>query len=92
MDTTVAANAPLDRNVERALLVTAKGFCYALKIGCRSGSRILARHIVKPDMLFDGVMSPSAYGPTAPSRRRRPRSPLPRLAPRCEAPKLPAPV
>src|SRR5499426_1340025 len=55
MGTTVATNALLERKGERTLLVTTKGFRDALKIGYQARPRIFARHIVKPDMLFERV-------------------------------------
>ncbi|MDI3468568.1 MAG: 5-oxoprolinase, HyuA-like domain / 5-oxoprolinase, HyuB-like domain [Pseudolabrys sp.] len=56
MGTTVATNALLERKGERTLLVTTKGFRDALKIGYQARPKIFARHIVKPDMLFDEVL------------------------------------
>jgi 5-oxoprolinase (ATP-hydrolysing) len=55
MGTTVATNALLERKGERTLLVTTKGFRDALKIGYQARPKIFARHIVKPDMLFERV-------------------------------------
>jgi 5-oxoprolinase (ATP-hydrolysing) len=56
MGTTVATNALLERKGDRTLLVATKGFRDALKIGYQARPRIFARHIVKPDMLFERVV------------------------------------
>ena len=56
MGTTVATNALLERKGERTLLVTTRGFRDALKIGYQARPKIFARHIIKPDMLFEGVV------------------------------------
>src|SRR5215469_5386199 len=56
MGTTVATNALLERRGARTLLVTTKGFRDALKIGYQARPKIFARHIVKPDMLFEQVI------------------------------------
>jgi 5-oxoprolinase (ATP-hydrolysing) len=56
MGTTVATNALLERKGERTLLVTTMGFRDALKIGYQARPKIFARHIVKPDMLFERVV------------------------------------
>jgi 5-oxoprolinase (ATP-hydrolysing) len=55
MGTTVATNALLERKGERTLLVTTKGFRDALKIGYQARPKIFAKHIIKPDMLFERV-------------------------------------
>src|SRR5437870_1883357 len=55
MGTTVATNALLERKGERTLLVITKGFRDALKIGYQARPKIFARHIVKPDMLYERV-------------------------------------
>ncbi len=55
MGTTVATNALLEREGERALLLTTQGFRDALKIGYQARPDIFARHIVKPEMLYDTV-------------------------------------
>jgi 5-oxoprolinase (ATP-hydrolysing) len=55
MGTTVATNALLERKGERTLLVTTRGFRDALRIGYQARPKIFARHIVKPDMLFERV-------------------------------------
>jgi 5-oxoprolinase (ATP-hydrolysing) len=56
MGTTVATNALLERKGDRTLLVTTKGFRDALKIGYQARPKIFARHIIKPDMLFERVI------------------------------------
>jgi len=56
MGTTVATNALLERKGGRTLLVTTKGFRDALKIGYQARPKIFARHIIKPDMLFERVI------------------------------------
>ncbi len=56
MGTTVATNALLERKGERTLLVTTRGFRDALKIGYQARPKIFARHIIKPDMLFERVL------------------------------------
>jgi 5-oxoprolinase (ATP-hydrolysing) len=56
MGTTVATNALLERRGERTLLLTTKGFRDALRIGYQARPKIFARHIIKPDMLFERVV------------------------------------
>src|SRR5712691_5507243 len=56
MGTTVATNALLERKGERTLLLITKGFRDALKIGYQARPKIFARHIIKPDMLFERVV------------------------------------
>jgi 5-oxoprolinase (ATP-hydrolysing) len=56
MGTTVATNALLERKGDRTLLVTTRGFRDALKIGYQARPKIFARHIIKPDMLFERVV------------------------------------
>ena len=56
MGTTVATNALLERKGERTLLIITKGFRDALRIGYQARPKIFARHIVKPDMLFERVL------------------------------------
>src|SRR6476619_6973196 len=56
MGTTVATNALLERKGERTLLVTTKGFRDALKIGYQARPKIFARHIIKPEMLYEHVV------------------------------------
>jgi 5-oxoprolinase (ATP-hydrolysing) len=56
MGTTVATNALLERKGERTLLLITKGFRDALKIGYQARPRIFARHIIKPEMLYERVV------------------------------------
>ena len=56
MGTTVATNALLERKGERTLLVITRGFRDALRIGYQARPKIFARHIVKPDMLYERVV------------------------------------
>jgi 5-oxoprolinase (ATP-hydrolysing) len=56
MGTTVATNAMLQRRGARTLLLTTKGFGDGLRIGYQARPKIFARHIVKPDMLFERVI------------------------------------
>src|SRR5215470_6084798 len=56
MGTTVATNALLERKGERTLLLTTKGFRDALKIGYQARPKIFAKHIIKPDMLYERVV------------------------------------
>src|SRR3569833_2313831 len=53
MGTTVATNALLERKGDRTLLLTTKGFRDALRIGYQSRPKIFAKHIIKPEMLFE---------------------------------------
>ena len=55
MGTTVATNALLERKGERTLLLITKGFRDALRIGYQARTKIFARHIIKPDMLYERV-------------------------------------
>src|SRR5881398_2824235 len=55
MGTTVATNALLERKGERTLLLITKGFRDALRIGYQARPKIFARHIIKPDMLYERV-------------------------------------
>src|SRR5512147_126032 len=55
MGTTVATNALLERKGERTLLLITKGFQDALKIGYQARPKIFAKHIIKPDMLYERV-------------------------------------
>ena len=55
MGTTVATNALLERKGDRTLLLISKGFRDALKIGYQARPKIFARHIIKPDMLYECV-------------------------------------
>ncbi len=56
MGTTVATNALLERKGERTVLVTTKGFRDALRIGYQARPKIFARHIIKPEILFERVI------------------------------------
>jgi len=56
MGTTVATNALLERKGERTLLLITKGFRDALKIGYQARPKIFARHIIKPQMLYERVV------------------------------------
>src|SRR4029450_11091041 len=56
MGTPVATNALLERKGERALLLITKGFRDALKIGYQARPKIFARHIVKPEILYERVV------------------------------------
>src|ERR1700719_4367726 len=56
MGTTVATNALLERKGERTLLLITKGFRDALKIGYQARPKIFAKHIIKPDMLYERVV------------------------------------
>ena len=56
MGTTVATNALLERQGERTLLVTTKGFRDALEIGYQARPKIFARNILKPEQLYSGVI------------------------------------
>jgi 5-oxoprolinase (ATP-hydrolysing) len=56
MGTTVATNALLERKGERTLLLVTKGFRDVLKIGYQARPNIFARHIVKPEMLYEQVV------------------------------------
>lgn len=56
MGTTIATNALLERKGERTALVTTRGFRDALRIGYQARPKIFARHIIKPDILYDRVI------------------------------------
>jgi 5-oxoprolinase (ATP-hydrolysing) len=56
MGTTVATNALLERKGERTLLLVTRGFRDALRIGYQARPKIFAKHIVKPDMLYERVV------------------------------------
>src|SRR3954462_1143109 len=56
MGTTVATNALLERKGDRTLLVTTKGFRDARRVGYQNRQRIFAKHIIKPEMLFERVV------------------------------------
>jgi 5-oxoprolinase (ATP-hydrolysing) len=55
MGTTVATNALLERKGERTLFLVTKGFRDALRIGYQARPKIFARHIIKPDILYERV-------------------------------------
>src|SRR5664279_6415178 len=55
MGTTVATNALRERKGERTLLLITKGFRDALKIGYQARPKIFARHIIKPDLVYERV-------------------------------------
>jgi len=55
MGTTVATNALLERKGDRTLLLTTMGFRDALRIGYQARPKIFAKHIIKPEMLFEQV-------------------------------------
>ena len=77
LGTTVATNALLERKGERTLLLITKGFRDALRIGYQARPKIFAKHIIKPDMLYERVAEvddgcgncPRSGGRTAPSGR-----------------------
>ena len=56
MGTTVATNALLERKGERTALLITKGFRDALKIGYQARSKIFAKQIIKPEMLYERVV------------------------------------
>src|SRR5437763_16876365 len=56
MGTTVATNALLEHKGERTLLLITRGFRDALKIGYQARPKIFARHIIKPEMLYEDVV------------------------------------
>lgn len=56
MGTTVATNALLERKGERTLLVTTRGFRDALAIGYQARADIFAKKIIKPELLYSGVV------------------------------------
>jgi 5-oxoprolinase (ATP-hydrolysing) len=56
MGTTVATNALLERKGDRTLLVTTRGFRDALRVGYQNRPKIFAKHIIKPEMLFERVV------------------------------------
>jgi 5-oxoprolinase (ATP-hydrolysing) len=55
MGTTVATNALLERKGDRTLLMISKGFRDALKIGYQARPKIFAKHIIKPELLYERV-------------------------------------
>ena len=56
MGTTIATNALLERKGDRTVLLVTKGFGDALRIGYQARPKIFARHIVKPDLLYERVV------------------------------------
>src|SRR6266446_1656378 len=56
MGTTVATNALLERKGERTLLLITQGFRDALRIGYQARPKIFARHIIKPEILYERVV------------------------------------
>src|SRR5579872_4468970 len=56
MGTTIATNALLERKGERTVLLITRGFGDALRIGYQARPKIFARHIIKPDMLYERVI------------------------------------
>src|SRR5262249_52859063 len=56
MGTTVATNALLERRGDRPRSLATKGSRDALKMGHRARPRFFARHIIKPDMLYERVV------------------------------------
>ncbi|MDB9528401.1 hydantoinase B/oxoprolinase family protein [Oscillatoria sp. CS-180] len=56
MGTTVATNALLERQGDRTLLVTTRGFRDALRIGYQNRPNIFARKIELPEMLYEQVV------------------------------------
>jgi 5-oxoprolinase (ATP-hydrolysing) len=56
MGTTVATNALLERKGDRTLLLITKGFRDALRIGYQARPKIFAKHILKPEMLYERVV------------------------------------
>src|SRR5687767_1828117 len=59
MGTTVATNALLERKGDRTLLLITRGFRDALRIGYQARPKIFARHIIKPEMLYERVVEVS---------------------------------
>ncbi|MCF6266925.1 MAG: hydantoinase B/oxoprolinase family protein [Desulfuromusa sp.] len=56
MGTTVATNALLERQGDRTLFVTTRGFGDALRIGYQARPRLFDRHIVLPELLYEEVL------------------------------------
>jgi 5-oxoprolinase (ATP-hydrolysing) len=56
MGTTVATNALLERQGDRTLLVTTRGFRDALRIAYQARPRLFDRHIVLPELLYEQVV------------------------------------
>lgn len=53
MGTTVATNALLERDGDRTVYVTTKGFGDALRIGYQNRPKLFARRIVLPELLYE---------------------------------------
>ncbi len=56
MGTTVATNALLERQGERTLLVTTRGFRDALRIAYQARPKLFERHIQLPELLYERVV------------------------------------
>jgi 5-oxoprolinase (ATP-hydrolysing) len=56
MGTTVATNALLERNGERTVLVTTRGFRDALRIAYQNRPKLFERRIVLPELLYERVI------------------------------------
>jgi 5-oxoprolinase (ATP-hydrolysing) len=56
MGTTVATNALLERQGDRTLFVTTRGFGDALRIAYQARPRLFDRHIVLPELLYEEVL------------------------------------
>ncbi len=56
MGTTVATNALLERQGDRTLLVTTRGFRDALRIAYQARPKLFERHIVLPELLYERVV------------------------------------
>ncbi len=56
MGTTVATNALLERQGERTLLVTTRGFADALRIGYQARPDLFALHVKLPEILYGAVL------------------------------------
>ena len=56
MGTTVATNALLERQGERTLFITTRGFGDALRIGYQNRPRLFDLNIVLPELLYDAVI------------------------------------
>ena len=56
MGTTVATNALLERQGDRTLLVTTRGFQDALRIAYQNRPRLFDRHIELPELLYERVV------------------------------------
>ena len=77
MGTTVATNALLERKGEPTVLVITRGFRDALRIAYQNRPRLFDRHIVLPELLYDGWSRwTSASARTARWSRRWTRTPL----------------